>query len=142
MIYIEYLVYYGKNTTLTFLSLGSVVCEAGFCSPQRHKPFLPLCCINCPEIKVLFSWNDQINPSEIRWVNYNEEGGQRRRISKAWDQSLYSSCNTVLGCFFNSGHLAQLKNKVSTHSHLFILLVYFCVRQWTHNSAPFPHFIN
>jgi hypothetical protein len=58
-----------QRSHLTFLSLGSVVCEAGLCRSQCDQPFLPLRCVDGSEVEVLFSRDGQVNSCEVRGVD-------------------------------------------------------------------------
>lgn len=58
------------GTLVTLFSFCPVVSQTGFGCPQRHQPFLPLSCIDRPEVKVLFSWYCEVNPCRVWGMNW------------------------------------------------------------------------
>lgn len=58
------------GTLITLFSFCSVVCQTGFGRSQCHQPFLPFCCVDSPEVKILFPWYCEVNPCRVWGMNW------------------------------------------------------------------------
>lgn len=65
------------GTLITLFSFCSVVCQTSFGCSQCHQPFLPLRCVDGPEVKILFPWYCEVNPCRIWGMNWGNT--QRRK---------------------------------------------------------------